>query len=149
MEAGSKTDGQPVSWGTTAHDHELYMILADAAAQTEDANGLRQYGPLLEKLARRDGHILYLAIAQRAAGVAHRLAGEHAQSRARLKAAVGLLENLGARWQLGRTWTELGLLERAASKSRAADEYFSKALAAFEALGASAEAKRIRGLVSA
>ena len=64
----------------------------------------------LEKLASRDNHRLYLAIAHRALGVGHRLAGEHAAAETRLKQALELFTKLGARWQIGRTLFELGEL---------------------------------------
>ena len=46
-----------------AHDHEIYMILADTAVELRDADALRKYAPPLESLASRDNHRLYLAIA--------------------------------------------------------------------------------------
>ncbi|HWR88560.1 MAG TPA: hypothetical protein VN277_09090, partial [Acidiferrobacterales bacterium] len=75
MEMALETAGQPVNWGTMAHEHDTYAVLADTAVLQRDAAALRQYAPRLEELAARDGHKLYLAIAQRAWGVAHRLAG--------------------------------------------------------------------------
>ena len=128
--------GQPVKRGTMAHDHDMYMALTDTAAQMRDAAALEKYAPRLEELATRDGHRLYLAIAHRARGVAHRLAGEHAQAQARLEQAMELFTQLGTRWQMGRTLFELGELDLARAAKSDADGHFVRALAEFEAMKA-------------
>ena len=66
LENAIGTAGQPVNFGTMAHDHEIYMVLADTAAELRDIDALRKYAPQIEKLASRDNHRLYLAIAYRA-----------------------------------------------------------------------------------
>jgi hypothetical protein len=142
------TAGQPVNFGTMAHDHEIYMMLADTAAELCDAKAIRKYAPKLEKLARRDDHKLYLAIANRALGVGHRLAGEAPAAEARLKEALGLFTELGARWQTGRTLFELGELTAAGSPAQARD-YYSQALGSFEAIRAEPYAERARAALSA
>lgn len=147
VEAALGTAGQPVNWGTMAHDHEMHMTLADTAVELRDAAALRKYAPLLEELAVRDGHRLYLAIAHRACGVAHRLAGEHAEAEMRLKHALELFDILETRWQAGRTLVELGELGLARSDSGAARDYFSQALAAFEDMRAAPDAARTRALL--
>ena len=76
LEHALGTAGQPVNFGTMAHDHDIYMTLADTAVELRDADALRKYARPLETLAGRDNHRLYLAIAHRALGVEHRLAGE-------------------------------------------------------------------------
>jgi len=144
METALETAGQPVNWGTMAHEHDTFAVLADTAMQQHDAAALRQYTPRLEELATRDGHKLYLAIAYRAWGVAHRLAGEHAEAEARLNQALELFEELEARWQIGRTLAELGELALAQSNTDAARDYFSRALVAFEALQAVPDMERTR-----
>lgn len=103
--------GQPVKRGTMAHDHDVHMVLTDSAMQLRDVDALRRYAPRLEELARRDDHRLYLAIAHRAWGVAHRLAGEHAQATTRLNQALELFVELETRWQIGRTRAALTTLE--------------------------------------
>ena len=113
------TSGQPVNFGTMAHDHEIYMTLTDTAAELRDVAALRKYAPELEELADRDHHKLYLAIAHRAMGVAHRLAGEQIEAETRLKQALELFAKLGARWQIGRTLFELGELNLTQSKNKA------------------------------
>jgi hypothetical protein len=100
METALKTAGQPVNWGTIAHEHDTYAILVDTAVAQRDGAALKQYSPRLEELARRDDHKLYLAIAHRARGVAHRLAGEHAEAEARLHQALELFAGLETRWQI-------------------------------------------------
>src|SRR5688572_861211 len=141
------TAGQPVNFGTMAHDHEIYMTLADTAVEMRDADALRKYAPPLEKLADRDNHRLYLAIAHRALGVAHRLAGEHAEAENRLKQALGLFTKLGARWQIGRTLFELGELNLDQSNIKAR-EYYSQALGSFEEIRAVPNAERTREVLS-
>jgi tetratricopeptide (TPR) repeat protein len=136
--------GQPVKRGTMAHDHHLFMLLADAAAQQRDEQALRQYTPRLEELATRDGHQLYLGIAHRAWGIAHRLAGEHDQAATRLVQALDLFRGMDTRWQIGRTYFEIGELDLARGDREAAREQFSLALEAFEALGAMPAVARAR-----
>lgn len=126
-----------------AHDHEIYMILADIAVELRDLDALRKYAPALEKLASRDNHRLYLAIAHRAVGVGHRLAGEHAEAEHRFREALGLLTKLGARWQIGRTLFELGELHLTRSNEKAR-EYYSQALGAFEEMQAAPNAEQTR-----
>jgi len=126
-----------------AHDHEIYMILADTAVELRDMDALRKYAQPLETLASRDNHRLYLAIAHRAIGVEHRLAGEHAPAEARLRQALELFTKVGARWQIGRTLFELGELNLIHSRPKAR-EYYSQALGAFEEIQAAPNAERTR-----
>ena len=142
--------GQPVNFGTMAHDHEVYMTLADTAAELRDADALRKYAPDLEKLAGRDNHRLYLAIAHRALGVGHRLAGEQTAAETRLRQALELFTKLGARWQIGRTLFELGELKRNRSQDETkAREYFAQALGSFEEIQAMPNAERTRAVLNA
>src|SRR6185436_19974549 len=103
MERALKMSGQPVKRGTMAHDHDVYMLLTEAAVQRRDADAMRHYLPRLEELAVRDGHRLYLAIAQRAWGVADFLAEEHAGAEVHLNQALELFDELKTHWQIGRT----------------------------------------------
>jgi tetratricopeptide (TPR) repeat protein len=131
-----------------AHDHELYMMLADTATQLHDLQALQTYTPQLEQLALRDHHEFYLGVAHRAWGVAHRLAGEHTKAHTRLKAALTIFTNMGARWQMGRTLSELGELERSRSKAKMARDHFEKALIAFEGIQALPDAERVKILLN-
>ena len=128
------------------HDYDAYAMLADAAAQQRDAVALRQYAPLAEETARRYGHKLYQAIAHRAWGVAHRLAGRsaYAEAEARLNHALALFHELDTRWQVGRTLFELGELALAQNHTANARDHFTRALAAFEAIHAAPDAARTR-----
>ena len=126
-----------------AHDHEIYMILADTAVELRDEDALRKYAHKLETLASRDNHRLYLAIAHRALGVGHRLAAERARADTRLRQALELFTKLGARWQIGRTLFELGELNLTHSPPKAR-EYYSQALGAFEEIHAAPNAERTR-----
>src|SRR5437867_965541 len=144
MEAAVQLPGQPVRRGSMPHEHDVYGLLADAAARHHDAAALRQYAPLAEQLAARDSHPLYLAIAQRARGVAARLAGEGEQAKAQLQQALGVFQQMGTRWQMGRTWFELGELALATSEPGTARDYFNQALTTFEALQAVPDAARAR-----
>ncbi len=125
---------QPVKWGTGPHEHDLYAILTDVAAQQRDLAAIRKYAPRAEQLAARDHHQLYLAIIHRAWAVAHRLAGEYADATSRFNQALELFNTLGTRWQIGRTLVEFGELEQAQQNQTGAREYFSRALAEFEAM---------------
>lgn len=124
-----------------AHDHEIYMTLADIAAELQDLGALRKYAPALEKLAERDNHQLYLAIAHRAFGVAHRLDDERSAAETRLSKALELFTQLGALWQVGRTFFELGTLHQAHSPAKARD-YYLQALNSFEGIRAAPYAHR-------
>ena len=130
-------------------EHDLYAMLADAAAQQRDEAALRQYAPLAEEAAARYDHKLYQAVAHRAWGVAHRLAGAHAEAEARLSQALQLFRGLGTRWQIGRTLFELGKLARARGDSAGAREHFLRALTAFQELGAAPDAARARAALEA
>lgn len=109
-----------------------------------DEAAIRQYAPLAEELALRHGHQLYLAIAHRAWGVAHRLAGEYAESAARLQQALAICRELGVRWQTGRTLYELGMLAAAQEDRDTARTHFTAAMADFEAMGAAPDLARTR-----
>jgi hypothetical protein len=149
MEKALTLPGQPVRRGTIAHGHIMYATLADVAAQQRDLPALEQYAPVAEELAARDGHKLYLAIARRAQGVAARLHGEETTALALLRQAVNGFQQIGARWQTGRTLLELGELALAVSNPQAAREHFSQALELFEALGAAPDAARTRTALAA
>jgi hypothetical protein len=102
--AGNK----PVSArGILFHDNELYSMYVDLAVQQRDEAALRQYAPLAEETAVRDGHILYQANAHRAWGVLNRLTGKFGEAETRLNQALELFEGLETRWQIGRTLHEL------------------------------------------
>ncbi len=119
-------------------------MLADAAAQQRDLDALRQYAPLAEALAGRYGHPLYQAIAHRAWGVAHHLAGDQREAESRLKRALEMFMGLDTRWQVGRTYLELGESARARMATPAAREFYLEALTAFEEQGAAPDAARTR-----
>ena len=149
MEAALQRPGQPVKRGTMAHRHDVYMLLADSAAQLRDAAALQEYTPQLEELAERDGHRLYLAIAHRAWGVAHRLAGKHAEAEARLNQAMELFGAMETGWQIGRTLFEMGELDLARMDQSGARDHFSRGLAVFEAMKAVPEVERTRAALEA
>jgi len=109
-----------------------------------DEAALRQYAPQAEELAVRHGHVLYQAIAHRAWGVAHRLAGEYAASENRLNQALELFRGLDARWQIGRTLFELGQLAMDRASTAEARDFFTRALAAFEEMRAAPDVAHTR-----
>ena len=133
--------GKTATW---VGEHDLYAMLADAAAQQRDEAALQQYAPLAEEAAARYDHKLYRAIAHRARGVAHRLKGEYTEAEVRLRQALGLFRGLDTRWQIGRTLFELGELTRARGDSTGAREHFALALAAFGEMKAAPDAARTR-----
>jgi tetratricopeptide (TPR) repeat protein len=126
--------------GELAGEHDIYAMLADVAALERDADALRRYTPQAEEMSARYGHVLYQAIASRARGVAHRLAGEYPEAEARLKQALELFRGLEARWQVGRTWFELAELAQIRVDADGARDYYSLALAAFEEMRAAPDA---------
>lgn len=147
LQAGFQRAGQPVKRGTMAHDHDVYMLLTDTAAEARDAVALAEYTPQLVELAERDSHTLYLAIAQRARGIMDRLAGDYGNAETHLQLALGQFEQLGMKWQRARTLSELGELEINRGEPERAHEYFTRALTEFEALGAIPNVTRTRELL--
>ena len=124
-------------------------MLADTAVQQRDLAALRQYAPLAEETATQCGHVLYQAIAHRAWGVAHRLAGKYDQANVRLHQALVLFQDLDTRWQIGRTLAELGELAVARAETTTARDYYSRALTAFEEMKAAPAAARMRAALAA
>lgn len=147
LDAGFQRAGQPVKRGTMAHDHDVYMLLTDTAAEARDAVALAEHTPRLAELATRDSHSLYLAIAQRARGILDRLAGDYQNAQMNLTQALELFERLGTRWQRARTLAELGELEMMRNDAGQAREYFSQALEEFETLGALPDLRRTQELM--
>lgn len=130
-------------------DHDLYALLADTAVLQRDAAALRRYAPLAEAAALRHEHTLFLALAQRAWGVAHRLAAEYGAAAARLNRALALFQKVGAVWQVGRTRYELGELAAAQGDQRAAHARYTQALADFAALRAVHDIARTQAALAA
>jgi tetratricopeptide (TPR) repeat protein len=125
-------------------EHDLYAMLADAAAQQRDKHALQKYAPLAGEFASRYHHKLYQAIAHRAQGVAHLLAGEYSDAESRLSQALVLFSNLNTRYQIGRTLFELGEAAAGQSNTSKARDHFTRALEAFEAMGALPDIARTR-----
>jgi hypothetical protein len=123
---------------------EPYVLLANAAAEQRDESALREFAPVLQDLATRNGHKLYEAIAHRAWGVAHTITGEYAQAQARVEQALALLLGIDARWQIGRTLYEFGDLAARQDDLPSARTYFSQALAHYEELRAAPYIERTR-----
>jgi tetratricopeptide (TPR) repeat protein len=123
---------------------DVYAMLVDAAAQQRVLADLQKYLPLAEEAASRIDHKFYLAIAHRARGVAHTLAGEYPQAAARLQQAFEIFAGYPAPWQMGRTLFEMGDLARLQGKTEQARDDFSQALSAFEELGAAPYVVRTR-----
>jgi len=143
--------GQPVNFGTMAHDHVMCMMLTECAVETQDKSALNTWAPRLMELARRDDHKLYTAIAARGLGVAERMAGRLDESEASLRQALQIFIELGANWQRGRTLGELAELEMARPKKRKASarQYYSQALEMFEQMRAAPYSARAREALDA
>jgi len=123
-------------------DHDIYATLVDMAVLQRDEAGIRLYAPQAEELAARYGHLLYQAVAHRAWGVAHRLAGEYPEAETRLHQALDLFSGLNTRWQIGRTMYEFGELAAAQMDINKARGYFNHALVAFEEMRAAPDVSR-------
>lgn len=122
----------------------MYALLADGAARQHDLDGLQTYAPLAEESAARYDHKLYMAIGHRAQGVLHRLTGDFSQAERRLSAALDLFKELGTRWQVGRTLSELGHLAIEQSNTDKARACYSQALSLFGELDARPDANQAR-----
>ena len=133
-----------MKWGTGAHEHDLYALLLDVAAQQRDAATIQKHAAAAEQSARQYDHSLYLAIIHRAIAVAHRLSGEYAESETRLEQALALFKALNAHWQLGRTCVEYGELQAAQENMKAARDFFERALAEFEKMRATPQSAKVR-----
>ncbi len=144
IQAALSKPGQPVKRGTMAHDHHMFMLLTESAAQLHDVAALRRHAAQLEALAVRDGHRLYQAIAHRASGVAHCWAGEYAEAEVRLNAALEVFHSLDTRWQIGRSLVALATVALARGDVAGARHSYLGALQVFEALGAAPDAGRTR-----
>ena len=119
-------------------------MYVELVSRQSDEASLRQYAPLAEATARRDGHELYQAVAHRAWGMLYRLQGEYVAADKRLNQALELFERLETRWQIGRTLHELGELAQAQTDQASARAYFSRALAAFGEMKAMPDMARTR-----
>jgi hypothetical protein len=144
LETALPKETVPTKAGATALEHDVVTYLADAAANAGDAPAARSYAARAEELATAYGHPLYLGIARRAAGIAERLEGHPDLAESRLREALEGFQQLGTRWQAGRTLVELGRLEVSRRLPHAARELFQAALAEFEGLGATPDVDRTR-----
>jgi len=134
---------RPSKGWATFGDHDLYSLLADAAASQRNETALRQYVPLAEEFARRYDHKLYQAIAHRARGVAHCLAGECVEAESELNQALKIFNDLDAHYQIGRTVFELGEVAAARTDADKARDFFTRALEAFESMQAVTDVARV------
>jgi tetratricopeptide (TPR) repeat protein len=141
--------GQPVKRGTMAHEHIVHMMMVDSLCGVEDRQGILLYAPRLLELAERDDHRPYLAVARRALGVAARLAGELEEARRLLNGALDAFNEIGLRWQAGRTYLEMGKLELARGSNEQAEAYFSEALETFRQIGATPSMENARAELEA
>lgn len=141
--------GQPVKRGTMAHQHIVYMMMTEAAAKAQDLGRLQLLAPKLEELATRDDHMAFLAVAHRAQGIAHRLAGEPVEAVARLNQAMDIFTELETGWQIGRTYFEMGEVALSMSDVGRAQGYFNQALASFEAMKAMPDIERTQAALGA
>lgn len=133
----------PMGWNPVG-DHELYVLLADVAAQQRDETMLSTYAPQAETVSVRLKHTLYQAIALRALGILDEIHGRMARAEARLKQSYELFQRLETRWQMGRTLLDLGQLSAAEGKNKEASEYFAQAVNEFESMGARLAAEQAR-----
>ena len=127
-----------------AADLDMYIMAVDSAARARDEARLNKYLSAAEESAARANHVLYLAVARRARGVAHRMAGELEEAADQLAEAVNEFRSLDTPWQIGQTLLELGEVELSREHRQAASAHFTEALNAFEALGAVPDAERAR-----
>lgn len=122
----------------------LYALLIDTAAQQRNLEALRQYIVPAEESALQNDHHLYIGVAYRAKGVMYRLMDDYREAELWLTKALEIFEKLETRWQIGRTFYELGELAHLQDNTIAAREHYSHSLANFEAIGAMPDANRTR-----
>ena len=127
-----------------AHEHIVYMMLTDTAAQIGDKVAIDRYLGLLEPLVERDDHKPYLAVAHRARGVSQVIEGELDRAENSLNKSLKLFKDFDAHWQIGRTYCELAKLELARSDNKSAHDHYQQALAEFERIQALPDLKRTR-----
>ena len=144
LDAAFTRSNAPLKWGSMPTEPELYVLITDSAADRRDESAVREFAPILQELASQSGHKLYEAVAHRAWGVAHAIAGEYTQAQARLEQTLILLNPIDTRWQIGRTLFELGDLALRQDDLDSARTYFSQALAHFEELRATPYIERTR-----
>jgi tetratricopeptide (TPR) repeat protein len=128
-------------------DNDLYSMLVDTASQQRDQETLEKYAPLAEQQAYQYDHVLYQAIAHRASGVLNRLKGQYDQASVHFQKALTLFQGLETRWQIGRTYFELGELAREMTDMPSAHGYYSEALKAFEAMKALPAVDQVREIL--
>ena len=136
----------PMGWNPVG-DHEIYVLLADVAAQQRDEAMLAIYAPQAETVSIHLKHTLYQAIALRAMGILDELHGKFAGAEAQLRESFALFQRLDTRWQMGRTLFELGRLSAATGKTEEASKCFTQAANAFEFMGACPAAEQARAFM--
>ena len=119
-------------------------MYVDTGVLQRDVEGIRKYIGQAEEEADEFEHKLYQAIISRAYGVVHHLEGDLEKAGEKLIQALELFKDLDTRWQIGRTFYELGTLEQERDHTGLAKEYFTKSLAAFDEIGAVPDINRTR-----
>jgi len=128
-------------------DHDIYAALVDTAARSRNREVLLQIAPAAEETARHYEHRLYLGIAQRAWGVLHMLDGAADKATERFEEARRLFNDLGVRWQLGRTYFHLGELAAGSGRVVEAVQALDEARRLFEEAQAPADLRLTRELL--
>lgn len=103
IEQALEAPTDPARWGSAATEADLYACLADAAVEAMDPLALERYAPLALAAARHIEHRLYLAVAARAEGARLYATGRPAESLDAFTRALTSFDDLGTRWQSGRT----------------------------------------------
>jgi hypothetical protein len=135
--------------GSLSADLDSYGTAVDAAARAEDKSWLSKYLPSAEEIAVDVKHDLFIAVVNRAHGVAHRLDGEWDLAADRLATATEEFRALETPWQIGRTLLELGRVEQHRGNVEPAREHYLEAISQFESLGATPHAERARAALEA
>jgi len=132
----------PVKWGSAPSELDLQATLVDTASRQRDEEALTKALPLLEERSTVVKHTLFQGVAERGWGVAYTLGGRYPEAARRLNSALRRFRRLRTRWQEGRTRYELAELARAQGDEHGARAHYSKALAAFETMGAVPDVER-------
>jgi tetratricopeptide (TPR) repeat protein len=128
--------------GIQVADWEILSLLVDAAARRRDLSALDNYADAADEAASRFNQKLHLGMVFRAKGVAHYLRGKFVESKEQFELSLAMFLELGARWQEGQTYFELGELALKQKQYVIARDNWLAALEKFEAMGALPDVSR-------
>lgn len=149
LDHANRATSDPVRWGSAVTDLDYLVLRADAAAGARDAETLRASAHRAEQAAAQVGHRLYRAVALRSRAVLALLDGQPGAAVDLASQALQHFEDLGTRYQMGRTLGERARAQDARGDTASARDDWSRALELFQAQGASPAAQEARHALAA